>query len=245
MAINVDEIIQYVLYGEGERTTGPYSKNTEWYDHSVKPIPYDPDGALRILEELGWKKNAQGWLEKNGRIFEFNLITNNGNPIRKAIMTIAQNSWRKIGIKCNTQIFEWAVFLQDFVNPGQFDALILGWSGGGIDPDLYQIWHSSQSGPQQLNFVGYKNPTVDDLIVRIRQEYDLTTQRELTHKLHRIIAEDQPYTFLFASLGTQVLDKKIVVVNDDGSYSKIIPSKSGSILFHFNRWKKLELTPTF
>ncbi len=244
MAVNVDEIIQYVLYGEGEQITGPYPKNTEWYDHTVKPIPYDPVGALRILEDLGWKKNAQGWLEKNGKTFEFNLITNQGNPIRKAIMTIAQNSWRKIGIKCNTQIFEWAVFLQDFVNPGQFDAVVLGWSMG-IDPDLYQIWHSSQAGPQQLNFVGYKNPAVDDLIVRIRQEYNLMTQQELTHRLHRIIAEDQPYTFLYAGLGTQVLDKKIVVMNDDGSYSQVTPTKSGNIFFHFNRWKKLEFTPTF
>jgi ABC-type transport system substrate-binding protein len=245
MAINVDDIIKYVLYGEGERTTGPFYKNTVWYDHSVEPLPYDPEGALRILGELGWKKNAEGWLEKNGKVFEFNLITNQGNPIRKAIMTIAQNNWRKIGIKCNTQIFEWAVFLEDFVNPGQFDALILGWSGGGIDPDLYQIWHSSQSGPQQLNFVGYKNHEADDLIIRIRQEYDLDVQKAQAHKLHRLIAEDQPYTFLYTGLGTQVVDKKIVVMNDDGSYSKITPTKSGSILFHFNRWRKLEVTPTF
>jgi hypothetical protein len=42
----------------------------------------------------------------------------------------------------------------------------------GIDPDLYQIWHSSQSGPHQLNFVGYSNPEADDLIIKIRQEYD-------------------------------------------------------------------------
>lgn len=244
MAIHVDEIIKYVLYGEGEQITGPYPKNTEWYDPSVEPIPYNPEGALRILEELGWKKNAQGWLEKDGKIFEFNLITNNGNFIRKAILTIAQNAWRKIGIKCNTQLFEWAVFLKDFVNTGQFDALVLGWSMGP-DPDLYQIWHSSQAGPQQLNFVGYKNPEADDLIVRIRQEYNLDTQRELAHRLHRIIAEDQPYTFLYASLGTQVLDKKIVVAENDGSYSRIKPTKSGSVFFYFNQWRKLEFTPTF
>lgn len=244
MAINVDEIIQYVLYGEGERTTGPFPKNTVWYDHSVEPIPYDPEGALRILEDLGWRRNPEGWLEKDGRVFEFNLITNQGNPIRKAVMTIAQNSWRKIGIKCNTQVFEWAVFLQDFINTGEFDAVILGWSMG-IDPDLYQIWHSSQAGPQQLNFVGYKNPQADDLIVRIRQEYDPEVQKALAHQLHRLIAEDQPYTFLYAGLGTQVLDKKIVVMEKDGSYSKITPTKSGNIFFHFNRWQKLEFTPTF
>ncbi len=163
-------------------------------------------------------------------------------------MTIAQNAWKKIGIKCNTQYFEWAVFLQDFVNTGQFDALVLGWSMG-IDPDLFQIWHSSESGPQKLNFAGYKNPEADRLIVRIRREYDHDRQREYAHQLHQIIAEDQPYTFLYAPLSTAVLDKKIVMVarSEEGEeqYQKIQPTKSGNLFFYFNRWRKLELTPQF
>jgi len=244
MAINVDEINKYILYGEAERITGPYPKNTPWYDHNIKPIPYDPKGALHILEQLGWQKNADGWLEKDGKIFEFNLITNNGNLQRKAIMTIAQNSWRKIGIKCNTQLFEWAVFLEDFVNPAKFDALILGWSMG-VDPDLYQLWHSSQSGYAQLNFVGYNNPEADQLIVQIRREYDFATQQKMTHKLHQLIADEQPYTFLYAPLSHSALDKKIVMVEADGSYSKLKPTKTGNIFFYFNRWRKLEFTPTF
>ncbi len=242
MAINVDEIIKYILYGEGERMTGPYPKNTQWYDHSVEPIPYNPKEALRILETLGWHKNADGWLEKEGKIFEFNLITNNGNLQRKAIMTIAQNSWLKIGIKCQTQLFEWAVFLEDFVNPGDFDALILGWSMG-VDPDLYQIWHSSQSGFAQLNFVGYQNSEIDKLIVKIRQEYDFATQQKMTHKLHRLIADDQPYTFLYAPLTNLVLDKKILMVDEDGGSSEIKPTKSGDVFYYFNRWRKFEFSP--
>jgi ABC-type transport system substrate-binding protein len=248
LAINVEDFLKYLLYGEGERITGPFPKNTEWYDQTVVPLPYDPEGAQQILEDFGWKKNAQGWMEKDGKIFEFNLITNSGNPIRKNVMTIAQNAWKKIGVKCNTQYFEWAVFLKDFVNTGEFDAVVLGWSMG-IDPDLYQIWHSSQAGPQQLNFVGYKNPQADDLIVRIRQEYDRERQRAFTHQLHRLIHEDQPYTFLYAPLSTRVLDKKIVLVDrmKDGSekYSRIYPIKSGDITFHFHKWRKLEFTPDF
>lgn len=244
MAINTDEIIQYVLYGQGERTTGPYPKNTDWYDKTVVPLPYDPSGALKIFESLGWKRNADGWLEKDGKVFEFNLITNHGNPIRKAIMTVAQNGWRKIGIKCNTQVFEWAVFLEDFIDPRKFDAVVLGWTGG-IDPDLYQVWHSSESGPKKLNFVAYNNPEADDIIVRIRREYDVGKQRELTHRLHRIIAEDQPYTFLYTTRSNAVFDKKIVVMNPDGSYRPVTPSRSGSVLFDFNKWRKLDHTPTF
>lgn len=247
-AINIEEFIQYLLYGEGERVTGPYPKNTEWYDHSIKPLPYDPEGARALLAELGWKENEDGWLEKNGKIFEFNLITNQGNAIRKNIITIAQNAWKKIGVKCNTQIFEWAVFLKDFVNTGEFDAVVLGWSMG-IDPDLFQLWHSSQAGPQQLNFVGYHNPEADRLIVRIRQEYNRDRQRDMTHQLHRMIYEDQPYTFLYAPLSTRVLDKKIVLVDKHEdrteSYRKIFPIKSGDHTFYFHQWRKLEMTPQF
>jgi len=248
MAIDIDPIIKYVLYGEGERVTGPYPKITEWYDPNVKPLPYDPEGALKILNAQGWKKNADGWLEKDGKLFEFNLITNSGNAIRKNILTIVQESWRKIGVKCNTQLFEWAVFLKDFVNELKYDALVLGWSMG-IDPDLYQIWHSSQAGPKQLNFVGYQNAEADRLITRIRKEYDRSKQVAMARELHRIIARDQPYTFLYVAKSTQVLDKKIVIVEKDQNgkekYSKIYPTKDGRIQYYFNKWKKLPTIPEF
>lgn len=248
MAINVDEVIKYLLYGEGKQVTGPFPQNTEWYNPSVKPLPYNPETARGLLAQAGWKPNSEGWLMKDGKIFEFNLITNSGNPVRKNIMTIVQNAWRKIGVKCNTQYFEWAVFLKDFINTGSFDATVLGWSMG-IDPDIYQIFHSSQGGPQQLNFVGYNNPKADELILRIRQEYDRERQRELTYELHRVIAEDQPYTFLFVGLATRVLDKKIVIVERraDGEerYVKIFPTQGGNITYYFNKWRKLEFTPDF
>lgn len=248
MAINTDDIITYVLYGEGERTTGPYPRQTEWYDHAIQPLPYDPAAAQRLLAEAGWRPNADGWLEKDGKVFEFTLITNNGNPLRASVLAIAQDAWKKIGVRCQTQVFEWAVFLQDFVNTGSFDAVVLGWSMG-IDPDLYQIFHSSQAGPQQLNFVGYANPEADALIVRLRREYDRAAQHELAHRLHRTIAADQPYTFLYVGLATRVLDRKIVLVErepgGDERFAKIYPTKSGSIAFYFNKWRKLEFTPDF
>ena len=73
-------------------------------------------------------RNAQGWLEKNGKRLQFKLITNNGNDIRKAILAIAQDSWKQIGIDVRTDLVEWAVFIQERVNKLDFDALVLGWS---------------------------------------------------------------------------------------------------------------------
>ncbi len=241
MAINVQEIIDYVLYGQAERTTGPYPKQTEFYDPTVEPLPYDPDGALALLAEAGWKRNAEGWLEKNGQPLAFTLITNSGNEVRKAVMVVAQNAWRRLGIKVETLTMEWAVFINERVDKGDFDALVLGWSMG-LDADLYQIFHSSQTGHFQLNFVGYANPAADALMVRIRQEYNHERQVSMARGLHRLIAADQPYTFLFVGKGLTLLDRKLVrmVEGADGSplYLNIVPDKLGGITFHFNQWVK-------
>jgi len=248
MAIDVNKIIQYVLFGQGERITGPFPKQTDYYNAAVKPLPYDPEGALKLLEEAGWKRNKDGWLEKNGKRLQFTLITNNGNDLRKAILTVAQDEWRKIGIDVRTDLLEWAVFIQERVDKADFDALVLGWSMG-IEPDLFQIWHSSQTNPFQLNFVGFKNEEADDLIVKIRQEYDHQRQVAYCHQLHEIIAREQPYTFLYVTKWTAVLDKRIVIqeTNAEGKvvYKKITPTKTGNYMFYFNKWIKLPQVPTF
>lgn len=248
MAIDVNKIIDYVLYGQGEKITGPFAKQTEFYNRNIRALPYDPDGALKLLEEAGWKKNSDGWLEKDGRRFQFTLITNSGNDVRKAILAIAQDAWKKIGIDVRTDLLEWSVFLQERVNKGDFDALVLGWVMG-IDPDLYQIWHSSQTNPHQLNFVGFSDREADELIIKIRQEYDHKRQKEYCNRLHEIIAREQPYTFLYVGKWTAVLDKRIVIKDSDRQgdtvYRKITPTKTGNYTFYFNKWIKLPEAPRF
>ena len=249
MAIDVNSIIRYVLDGEGKRATGPYYSNTPYNDPEVKPLPYDPAAALSLLADAGWHKNSAGLLEKDGKIFQFTLVTNNGHPQRKASMTIAQQAWRKLGIDCKIQAFEWTVFVDDVIHKANFDAVVLAWSGGDVNPDLYSIWHSSQAVPYKFNYGGYQSPRADDLISRIRVEYDSDKQVLLTHALHRVIAEDQPYTFLYAPLKPVVLDKRIVRIlrAPDGreAIRRIETARSGSIDEFFPEWRKLSAVPEY
>lgn len=241
MAINLDEIIRYAIYGQGERSTGPFPRQTDYYDHSVKPLPYDPDGAARLLAEAGWKKNAVGILEKDGQPLAFTLITNSGNEERQAIMVIAQNAWRRLGVKVEALALEWAVFINQRVDKGDFDAVVVGWSMG-LDPDIYQIFHSSQTGHFQLNFVAYQNPRADELMIRIRREYNDERQVEMARELHRLIAEDQPYTFLYVRRALSLMDAKIVrmIRGPDGTprYEPLTPDKLGRLGFYFKEWVK-------
>jgi hypothetical protein len=41
-------------------------------------------------------------------------------------------------------------------------------------------------------------------------------------------------------LSTQVLDKRIVMVEDDGRLSPLRAGRGGNLFYYFNRWRKLE-----
>jgi ABC-type transport system substrate-binding protein len=247
MAVDTRKIHKYVLNGEAEDITGPFVKQSEHYNRLVKPLPFDKKGAERLLHEAGWKK-VNGKMVKNGKRLAFKLVTNNGNEARKAISQVVQDSWKGIGVKVSLDRVEWAVFLEKYINSLNFDAVILGWRLG-LDPDLYQIWHSSQTNPHQLNFVGYKNKEADDLIVKIRQEYDLQRQIGFARRLHKIIYRDQPYTFLYVGKWTALLDRKIAVseTGKDGKpvYKQIRPTPTGNYTYDFSKWLKLPSAPRF
>ena len=106
----------------------------------------------------------------------------------------------------------------------------------------------SSVGRWEQNFVAYKNEKADDLIVKIRQEYDKEKQVEYCHQLHRIIYEDQPYTFLYVGKWTALLDKKIVIKEEKPGgavVKKIKATKTGDYTYHFNKWIKLKGPPVF
>lgn len=205
-AIDVESMITYLLYGNGVQSTGIYAPQMWFANHDIKPLEYNPEKARRLLAEAGWEPGRDGILRKNGERFAFTLLTNQGNELRKDIMTLVQRDLRQVGIEVRTQIYEFAVFIEQYVNTKDFDAVVLAWSLG-LDYDQYQIWHSSQSNPRQLNFVSYKNPEVDALLEALRVEYDRDSIIEMAGQLQRIIYEDQPYLFLFVPNSASVVWK--------------------------------------
>jgi peptide/nickel transport system substrate-binding protein len=213
-AINREEIVQYVLYGLGEVATGPFPNHLWYANPNVKPFPYDPQKARQLLAEAGWKDtDGDGILDKDGKPFQFRLITNSGNEIRKDVGVLVQRQLREVGIDVKFELYEWSVFLKNFINAKAFDACILGW-GLSPDPDDYQIWHSSQI-EKGFNFVSYKNPEVDLLWEEGRREYDVEKRKQIYWRIHELMAEDQPYTFLYVPLGNSALQRKFYLMEKD------------------------------
>ncbi len=196
-AIDKEEIVRGVLLGLGVPAEGPYKPGTWAHTPDVPRYPHDPARAAELLAEAGWAdRDGDGVLDRDGKPFRFTVLTNQGNDQRKRAAEIIQQRLKAVGIEMEIRILEWAAFVNDFVRPGNFDAVLLGWTVVP-DPDLYDVWHSSRAAPGGLNHTGYASAQVDDLLVSARRTFDRAERRRLYVRVQEILAEEQPYTFLY------------------------------------------------
>ncbi|MBI2217103.1 MAG: peptide-binding protein [Candidatus Rokubacteria bacterium] len=225
-AIDKRELIDGVLFGLGRDATGPYKPGTWAHNPNVKTYPHDLARARALLSEAGWKeKNAEGLLVKDGKPFTFELMTNQGNEERRKVAEIVQASLRDLGIGVEIRIIEWASFIKEYVKKRRFEAIVLGW-GIGPDPDQYEIWHSSKTGPDDLNHISYANPEVDDRLEKGRSACVPAERVKHYHRLQEILAEDQPVVFLYFGDALPVVSSRV---------HGIVPGPNG-IRYNFPEW---------
>jgi peptide/nickel transport system substrate-binding protein len=102
---------------------------------------------------------------------------------------------------------EWSIFIER-VDGRAFDACALAWGGGAIEGDIRQMFHSSQIANGANNFTNYRNPELDRLIDEARRTIDEPQRMKLWQACHRILYEDQPYTFLLRRKSLRFIDKR-------------------------------------
>jgi len=207
-AIDKQEIIDGVYLGLGINIASPYKPGTRWSNPTLQPYPYDPAKARTLLKEAGFTdSNGDGILERDGKPFSFEIITNQNKEREKSAVLI-QRRLKEVGIDVKIRAIEWASFISRFIKTGDFDVVVLGW-GLGLDPDQYNIWHSSQQAPGQFNFIGYNNPKIDALLEQGRLELNPDKRMVIYHKFAEILLEDSPIIYLSAGYGLTAIHKRV------------------------------------
>ncbi|MGB7630894.1 MAG: peptide-binding protein [Candidatus Deferrimicrobium sp.] len=217
-------LIDGVLLGLGQEATGPYKPGTWAYNPNVRKYPHDPLLAKALLAEAGWKEK-DGVLVKDGQPFEFTVLTNAGNDARAKTAAIVQQNLAEVGIRMKIRTVEWAAFINEFIDKRKFDAVILGWNITP-DPDQFDIWHSSKTGPKELNHVGFANPEVDRLLDEGRSTFDIEKRKKAYFRIQEILAEEQPYVFLYVPEALPVVSNR---------FRGIVPAPAG-ITYNFVKW---------
>jgi ABC-type transport system substrate-binding protein len=206
LALPVQQIIDVVYRGLANQVTGPFALRSKAYNHEVSPLPFDPDRAQALLDAAGWRDtNQNGVRDKlvNGKHVEaaIDLLIYANTPDHLTIAQIAQHEWRQIGVRLKITPVQQALMTQR-TRAKDFDAVLRGWSlAWRADP--YQAWYGGQAElADTANIIGYRNPEVDRLVTELRTTFDREKQRQLYHRVHELIYDDQPYLFLFSAKQT-------------------------------------------
>jgi peptide/nickel transport system substrate-binding protein len=176
-------------------TTCPYYRPSESCDPAVKPIAYDPASAIALLRTAGWEDhNGDGVLDKDGKPFKFTFLANPHSVKLSKLAPLLQEEFKKVGIEMDVEKVDAAQYVAR-LRAHDFDAASLGWNNNDINSDQFQVYHSTQKTGGS-NFVSYDSKAADALIDQIRLTFDEHERHGLERKLHAVIYEEQPYTFL-------------------------------------------------
>ena len=177
-AINIgvdrEEMIRNVLGGYG---TPAYSvcDKLPWYNPASE-VAYDPEEAVRLLEEAGWVLGDDGVRVKDGVRAELNILYSTGDSVRQALAADLSNQLAELGIACTTEGMGWdTAYDRALTTP-----LVWGW-GAHTPMELYNIYHTMPDTGTAL-YSPYANSTVDSYMDQALQCSDLEESYELWQK---------------------------------------------------------------
>lgn len=204
LGINVQELIDIVLYGEGEILPS-YQLPASWaYNPELEPVGYDPELASQLLEEAGWRRtNPFGnricidcETTFDDRPLILRLMYDSGSSFGIASATLIARQLANIGVGVELQSGS-----LDEARQQTFDMYIGGWRMFYPNtPDIAWILSPEEDEVGQgYNIGSYNNPDIMALNDEANHvaSCDITQRRELYHEMERLMQEDQPYIWLF------------------------------------------------
>ncbi len=209
-AVDRQALIERVMQGLARPTYSAYGPSCWCYNPDVPHRDFDLAKARELLDQAGWRPGADGIRVKDGQRLQLRLLYGpNTNKVREKIATIVQDSFRQIGVQVEITGLEWAAYLSALKSPPytNWDLNVGGWQAT-IDPHwMYQIW--SEDNIPDLNAGAYVNKTVEELFKKGVREFDLAARKQIYGEIQRILAEDQPYIFLYQVKSYEAINNRI------------------------------------
>lgn len=228
LAVNREELVKGVLAGKGEPAWGPLQKSwagvpqKEWYSYNIEK-------AKQLLAEAGWVKGSDGVLTKDGKRFEFELVSPIQDKIRVALANVVSEQLKPLGIMAMPKPVD-----RNAVKYDGEEALIIGW-GSEFDPDdhTFRLFHSSEIGDGQYNFGAYQNQQVDELLMKARTATSIDEREACYKSFQEELAIDPPYNFL-------VYLEALYGVNKDvtGISTRTLGHHGFGVLWNIEEWDK-------
>jgi len=201
-AINRDDICRIVFAGYAKPAYGPVSPANRFWFNSALPAPkYDPQTALALFTQAGFRFANDELRDQAGNRVEFTLVTNSGNAVREKIATMIQQDLAHVGIKMNVVTLDFPSLIERMTRTFDYEACLLGLVNTDLDPNgQMTVWLSSgenhQWNPSQKTPATSWEAEVDTLM---REQATALTDKKRKEKFDRVqqlIYEQQPFIYL-------------------------------------------------
>ncbi|WP_167882094.1 extracellular solute-binding protein [Leptospira semungkisensis] len=195
-------MVEKLAFNEYELTNTYFSSVWEGSALPNPPIDYDPVASRKLLSEAGWKPNAKGFLEKDGKPFVIHILDRDKSS--EKYFTVFIERAKEVGIQVqleSTDLANWSERIDKY----DFDLTWAAW-GGGLFPDPEEQWFSKYADENgQNNITGFKNAEVDKLVEQQRTEFDEKKRAEIARKIDKILTREVPYVLLWNLKPTRLL----------------------------------------
>lgn len=209
LAINRDDLCRIVYAGYATPAYGPVSPANHFWFNAALPKPvHDPQAALRLLAQAGFRYESEQLKDSSGNPVEFSIVTNSGNAAREKMAAMIQQDLAQIGIKLNVVTLDFPSLIERMTRTFNYEACLLGLVNTDLDPNgQMTVWLSSGAdhiwNPSQKTPATPWEAEIDKLMRKQAAAPAEKLRKAIFDRVQQIVSEQQPFIYL--------IDKDVLV----------------------------------
>lgn len=208
-ALDRPALVREAMSGQGVVAQSPLLSSSWAYRPVLARYTYEPVRAASLLDAAGWTLDPQGGRRRATVPLRFTLAYPSDNAAIATLATAVQASWQRIGVEVALRAVPRDRLLSDYLQPRSFEAVLIGWRGTANDPDVYQLWHSTQVAAPGFNFAGFRNDSADQALEGARQTLKRAERVRLYSDFQDMFAAELPSLLLYYPRYTYAVSSRV------------------------------------
>jgi peptide/nickel transport system substrate-binding protein len=176
MAVDRSTIVQSILAGQASEIASFQSALSFGYDPELKPLPYDPAGAKKLLADAGVKAGTPLQIDVRG-----------ADSTMNEVVQVIASYLQQVGLNATIKPYETNVLVNDIIPQGKTGAMFQQkWGGWTFDFDntAYAMYHSGEKwNPYE------KDETLDKLLESQRPLTDRAEREKILREVGQYVAD--------------------------------------------------------
>ncbi len=196
MAVDREKAVRNVLGDLGMVALGPLPRAHLYGDTTLKTPGFDPEGAKRLLDSLGWRDaNGDGIREKGGRQLRFSLAAPTSSQNRMRFSVVLQAMLRDVGARVELDHMEARAF-GELLARKRFDAAMQAWHTDPTPSSIIQTWGRA-AVKDGVNFGSYENALFDAYVDSAATSMDPQRAQAYYRRAYETMIADAPAVWLY------------------------------------------------